>query len=45
MTTAFIKSARPSKIHYTEYIRTDNQSEEGAAVPSKPAEPTKPEAE
>lgn len=39
-----IKSAGPSKVHHSEYIRTQDKPEEGAATPPKPSEPTKAEA-
>lgn len=40
-----IKSARLSKVHHSEYIRTAIKPEEGTKPSPAPSESTKPEAE
>jgi hypothetical protein len=35
----------PSKVHDSEYIRTENKPDEGAAAPQPPSVSPKPEAE
>jgi len=34
----------PSKVHSSEYIRTENKPEEGSTTSPKPSEPTNPAA-
>lgn len=44
-TFAPIKSTKPSKVHYSEYIRVEDRPEEGSTNPVAPSEPVKPAAE